>query len=400
VTALKGDTEGSEGRRSRLTQTLVVVQMALSLVLLVGAGLFLRNLQDATSVDTGFASGNLLLAATDPGLQGYDRERADVFYRELVPRVRSLPGVRAAALAEMVPLGLSSQQYGITVPGYVPAANERMNIDYNIVGPGYFETMDIPLRGRGFLDRDSETSRRVIVVNERMARRFWPGEDAIGRVVELGGYPREVVGVAADGKYGTLGEDPLAFMYLPQAQQYSYAMTFHVRTDGDPLSVLPAIREAVAQLDPNLPVYDVRSMEQHLGLSLLPARLAGTVLGIFGGLGLVLAAVGIYGVMAQAVSRRRREIGLRLALGARRDEVVGMVLRQGFMLALLGVSIALPVAFAASRLIRGLLYSNSTIDPFTYLSVPAILLGVALVATYLPARRAAAIEPMQALKSD
>jgi predicted permease len=377
--------------------------MALSLLLLVSAGLFLRSLRSATEIDTGFRSEGLLLASVDPGLQGYGREETEAFYLRLLERVRTLPGVAAAGLGENVPLGFGSQQNGVQVPGYEFAPDERRSIDYNLVGAGYFEAMGIRMvEGRSFTPEDDGVAEPVLVVNRRFAERFWPGESALGRIVHTSGADRRVVGVTEDGRYNTLGEEPLAFMYLPHAQAFNYAMTLHVRT-ADPTAagrIATALRQEIRTLDPDLPVYDVRTMENHLGIALLPARLGGFGLGLFGGLGLLLAAVGIYGVMAYSVARRRREMGIRMALGAAPAGVVALVLREGLGLALIGAALGLLAALAAARLLEGLLYGVSALDPVAFTVVPALLVGVAALAVWLPARRAAGVDPARSLRAE
>ncbi|MGD2071044.1 MAG: ABC transporter permease, partial [Gemmatimonadota bacterium] len=398
VSALRS--EGSRsGSRSRLTRGLVVAQMALSLLLLVSSGLFLRSLQGATELDKGFEADNLLLASVDPGLEGYERDEAEQFWRTLIERVEGLPGVRAAGVAEVVPLGMTSQQNGVSIPGYEFAPDENRSIDYNLAGPGYFEAMGVDLvQGRSF--RADDTDRNLMVVNQRMADRFWPGESAIGKTVSTGSTDWTVIGVAETGKYQRLGEDPLSYMYFNWPAAWSFPMTLHVRTDGDPAGLTNPIRNLIRELDPDLPVYDVRTMENHLGLALLPARLGGIVLGIFGFLGLFLAAVGIYGVMAYSVAQRRGELGIRVALGADRRRVVGMVLREGMVLALIGAAIGLAAAGGAARLVEGLLYGVDALDPVSFVAVPLILLGVAALAVYVPARRAASLDPSRALRAE
>lgn len=398
VSALKGESGGRRG--SRTSQVLVVAQVALSLILLVGAGLFLRSLSAATRLDTGFERENLLLASMDVTLQGYERERAEAFYRELVERVRALPGVQSAAVAEMVPLGLGSQQNGVSVPGYEPVPGENMSIDYNIVGPGYFETLGVPLRsGRTFVPSD-ESGEPVIVVNERMAERFWSGEDPVGRTLNSDSRDWRVIGVVGDGKYRSLGEEPLSYMYFPTGQHFAGAMTLHVRATGDPLALAGPVQAEIRSMDADLPVLQLETMESHLGLTLLPARLAGGVLGLFGVLGLLLSAVGLYGVMAYTVSQRAREIGIRVALGAERRQVLGMMLVQGGRLVAVGAAVGLLGAGAAARLVEGLLYGVPGVDPLTFGVVPLLLGAVGLLATWLPARRAAGVDPVRVLRAE
>jgi predicted permease len=316
-------------------------------------------------------------------------------------RLRATAGVRAVGLGAQVPLGLGENDSGVQIPGYVPAANENMSIQNNVVSPGYFEAMGIPLlEGRAFTAHDDSAAAGAIVVNKRFADRFWPGQDALGRTVRSLGRDHAVIGVVPTGKYFRLGEDPTPFMYFAQPQHWTSGMSIHIRTAGDPGAIAPTLRSQVAALDPDLPLSSVRTMNTHLGIALLPARLAGTVLGIFGLLGLVLAAVGIYGVMAYSVAQRTREIGIRVAIGAARTDVVRLVMRQGLSLVLIGTVLGLSGALAASRLLRGVLYGSSVFDPMTLGVVPIILVGVAALAIWVPARRAAAVDPIVALRSE
>ena len=400
VPALKGEAAAS-GSRSRMSRPLVVAQMALSLILLVCSGLFLRNLRAATSIDKGFDSDNLLIAGLDPGLQGYDRARSEQFYRRLLERLRAMPGVRSAALAEEVMLGLGQQDRGVEIPGYTPAKNEKMSIDYNIVSPGYFATMGIRLlRGREFTASDDSAAQGALVVNQRFADRFWPGQDALGKRVGIGGREHVIVGLVPTGKYHTLGEAPLEFLYLPLAQAWKASLTINVRTAGDPAAFAPRLRAEVAALDRDLPLTDLRTMNSFLGVALFPARIVGAVLGVFGLLGLVLAAVGIYGVMSYSVAQRTREIGIRMAIGAARAQVVRLVMGQGMRLVVAGAGIGLVGALAASRLLRGVLYGSSVVDPVAFVGVPLGLTAVAMLAIWIPARRAASVDPMRALRSE
>jgi len=401
VSALKGEFSLEPGGRNRLISTLVVAQTALSILLLIGSGLFLRGLQAATSVDTGFQAANLLVASVDPGLQGYDRERSEVFYRELQAGVKALPGVESVGLARSVPLTLSSSDQGVDIPGYEPAPNEGMSIMYNQVTPGYFAAMGIAvLAGRPFGEEDSRDGAPVIIVNEKFADRFWPGENPIGKIVQTGGEDRVVVGVVKNGKYFSLGEEPRDFMYFAQPQVWSYPMTIHIRTAGDPAALAPLVRREVERLDPSMPVADLRTMTDQLGVALFPARLGGITLGIFGILGMILAAVGVYSVMAYSVTQRTREIGIRVALGAKWGQVVGMVVRKGMLLVGVGVGLGLAAAFGASRFMAGLLYGVSAMDPLTFIGVPGVLCAVALLASFIPAQRAASVDPMMTLRGE
>jgi predicted permease len=400
VPALKGDSPGG-GSRSRASRALVVVQMALSLVLLIAAGLFVRSLGSAMELEKGFDDTNLLIATVDPGLQGYDRPRAEAFYATLADRLRAHPAVHAVGFAEMVPLGIGNQQRGVAIPGYVPASGENMSFDYNIATPGYFEAMGITaLRGRVFTDRDNENGPRVLVINEHFAQRFWPGEDPIGRTVVVTGEEHTVIGVVPTGRYRTLGETPLPFYYLAQSQWWNWQMTVHVRTTDDPVAFVPTLRAEVRALDSDLPLAEVRTMTQSLGIALLPARLAGTVLTAFGLLGLLLAAIGIYGVMAYSVAQRTREIGIRMAVGAAHTQVVGALMRQGVALVAVGAALGLAGGWGVWHLVRSMLYGATGLDVVTFTGVPLLLIAVAALAIWIPARRAALVDPVVALKTE
>jgi macrolide transport system ATP-binding/permease protein len=400
VPALKGESL-TGGSRSHASQVLVVVQMALSLMLLIAAGLFVRSLAAATEIETGFDDTNLLIATVDPGLQGYDRTRAEAFYATLGDRLRARPGVRAVGFAEMVPLGVGNQQRGVEIPGYVPAQGENMSFDYNIVTPGYFEAMGIaPSRGRVFTDRDDASGPRVLVINERLADRFWPGEDPIGRTVVVTGEEHTVVGVVPTGRYRSLGEAPLPYYYLAQAQWWNWAMTVHVRTADDPARFAPTLRAEVSALDPDLPLADVRTMTESLSIALLPARLAGTVLAAFGLLGLLLASIGIYGVVAYSVAQRTREIGIRMAVGAAHSQVIGALMRQGLALVAAGAALGLVGGWGVWYLVRGMLHGATGPDLVTFAGVPLLLIAIAALAIWIPARRAATVDPVLALRAE
>ena len=401
VAAVKGEADGKAGK-SRTSSGLVILQMALSLVLLISSGLFIRSLQGATEIDPGFDdAGSLVLASVDPGLQGYDDVRSREFLDRFLQAVTALPGVTAAGLTDSPPLGLGSSDRGVTIPGYEFSENERRSLMYANVTEGYMEAMGVRLlEGRTFTRRDDASGPPVIIVNQRFAQRFWPDESAVGRIVRTAGEDREVIGVVETGKYRSLGEDPTEFMWFPQREQFRSGMALVARTRSDPGAVLASIREFVRRADPQLPVFDVRTMEDHMGIALLPARLGGTVLGIFGLLGLTLAAVGVYGVMAYSVAQRTRELGIRVALGADRRRVLRLVLGEGMTLAVVGTLLGLLAAAGAARAVRGLLYNVSPLDPFAFLGVPLLLVAVAALAVWIPARRAAAVEPMRALKTN
>ncbi len=398
--AVKGETGGRS--RSRASNTLVVLQMALSLLLLISSGLFLRSLQGATRIDPGFDDpGRVVLASVAPGLQGYDQARSRAFLDRLLEDVAALPGVSAVGLSDWLPLGLNSSDRSVEIPGYEFSEGELRSINYARVSEGYLEAMGVSLvEGRTFTRQDDATGPPLIIVNRRFAERFWPGQSALGKVVRTGGRDWTVVGVVETGKVRSLGEAPTEFMYFPHRVLFAAGVSLVVRAASDPRVVLQPLRETIRSADPDMPVFDVRTMEDHMGIALLPARLGGTVLGLFGLLGLVLAAVGIYGVMAYSVAQRTRELGIRIALGSDRAAVLGLVLREGLRLTLVGVVIGLASAAVAARLVGGLLYGVRPLDPVAFSVVPLTLVVVAALAIYLPARHAAGVDPIRALKTE
>jgi macrolide transport system ATP-binding/permease protein len=409
VSSLKDEAGAISVNRSgaRLRNVLVIVQVAISFLLLFGSGLFLRSLHGATSIHLGFDADNLLvMSIMDLRLHGYDKAAGQNFYRVLLERVRMLPGVAGAGLTE-VPLSLNASSNGITIEGYTRHEGEGPEVHSATVTPGYFDAMRIPvLRGRSFSDRDVPGSPGVVIINEAFARRYWPGEQPLGKRIQMGvglegrnSSPYlEVVGVVKDGRYVTLGEEVRPFFYRPLAQYHQSAATLIVRTLGNPIDSVSAVREQIGSLDRNLTVYDVKTMRQHLGLALLPARLAGTILGVFGFVALILATSGIYGVMSYTVAQRTREVGIRLALGAQTSDVMRLIVRQGMKLVLIGLVIGMAGALALSRVMTSLLYGTKATEPLTFLAVSLLLGIVALLACYLPARRATRIEPLEALR--
>ena len=404
VPALKDESGTFTGgqRKSYLRNALVIVQIALSLLLLIGAGLFLRSLKNAHAIDTGFDPNNVLLMSFDLRLLGYSEARGKEFYRQALERVRARPEVVSASLAAAAPLASFGSRRWTTIEGYSARPGEDMEFHYNIVSPEYFETMKISLlRGRTFMAQDSAASPGVIVVNETLARRFWPGQDAMGKRISVSG-PKgkflEIVGIARDGKYNTLGEDPTPFFYLPSLQHYQPGMTLFVRTANDPKTVMSSLRNEIQALDRSLPITDVKTMMEHMGFSLLPARVAATLLGVFGFLALALASVGIYGVMSYSVNRRTHEIGIRIALGAQAADVLKLIVLQGMFLAASGIILGLLAAFGLTRFLSSLLYGVSATDPVTFIGTPLLLVAIALLASYVPARRGVRVDPIVALR--
>jgi macrolide transport system ATP-binding/permease protein len=390
-------------RRYRLRNLFVIAQVMLSLVLLVGAGLFIRSLQNARAVNPGFNAENGLLVPIDLALLRYSETKGQAFYRQLIEQVKTLPGVEEASLMRFVPLGLSFAQREIVIAGSNLTSTSRSQAGFNIVGSAYFQTMGIPLlSGREFSDQDRDGALGVVIVNETLAQQFWPGENPIGKQVSFGSGPKdphfEIIGVASDGKYSTLGESPRPFIYQPLLQNYEGEMTLVVSTATDPAGLTEAVREKIRALDNNLPVADVKTLAEQVSFSLFPARVGAMFLGVFGLLALVLAVTGVYGVVSYTVSQRTQEIGIRIALGARSGDVFRLVIRQGMLLVIVGIVLGLAASLAVTRLVSNFLYGLSATDLITFVGVSLLLMTVALMACFLPARRATKVDPMIALR--
>lgn len=402
VSSLKNETALGGFRRSRLRNALVVVQVALSLLLLISAGLIVRSLQGARSINPGFNPENAVAVSFDVGLQGYDETKGRAFQQQVLERVAALPGVQSATLVSNLPLSINYNSTIVYIEGqpFVSGSNLPLVIP-NTVGLNYFQTMGINLRGRDFTARDKEKESRVVIINETFARRFFRGEEAIGKRINFKGPDDpfwEIIGVAADGKYNSLGEEPQPLVYRPMLRDYDSTVTLVARTTTNPQSSIAAIRREINNLDPGLPLYDVKTLTEHMNIPLFPARMAALVLGSFGLLALVLAAIGLYGVMAYSVSQRTHEIGIRMALGAQTSDVLKLVVGQGMMLTLIGVGFGLASAFALTRLLSSLLYGVDATDPATFVLISLLLATVSLIACYIPARKATKVDPMVALR--
>ncbi|HZF09997.1 MAG TPA: ABC transporter permease [Thermoanaerobaculia bacterium] len=404
VTTLKDGaaTLGRNYRKLGLRNLLVVAQVAVSTVLLIGAALFLRSLAHAQSVDPGFNLRRGAVVDFNLGLgRKYGPAEGRNFLRQVVERVRALPGVRGAAVTGHLPLGISIVSEKVQVEGQPPRDDKQPEIDLVAVSPGYFETLGIPLvEGRAFNEHDDPTAGNVAIVNATAAHLFWPGASPLGKRLKIGkdGAWTEVVGVAHDGKYRSLGEEPRPFLYRSYLQDYSPAMTLVVATDVDEPQTLRAVRRELEAMDSTLPVFDSKTMSQHLGIMLFPARMGAWLLAAFGLLGLLLAAVGLYGVVSYSVSKRTREVGVRMAIGAHRGQILQLVLREGMVLVGIGLAVGIGCALAGSRLLTSLLYGIGANDPLVFLGVPVALIAVALLATVIPARRAMRVDPMAALR--
>jgi predicted permease len=389
-------------RRARLRKALVVAQVALSLVLLVSAGLFLRTLANAQSVDPGFSTRNGILASIDLLPAGYDAARGRQFQLNLLARVRELPGVEAASFAARVPLGFGgSSDMGVQIDGYTPAPNEEMQVYYNRVSSDYLKTLGIRLiDGREFTDRDANGTPDVAIVNETLVRRYFAGRNPIGGRIRVGPRTLEIVGVARDGKYANIREAPLPFMYLAQPQWYRPDTVLQVRTQSDPAAIVPALHALVRSLDADIPLFDLRTIAEQLETAVFIQRMVASLLGAFGVLALLLATVGLYGVIAAIVVQRTAEIGMRMALGARSLDIIRLIVRQGFGMIAVGIVIGLGISLATTRFFKSLLVGVSATDAVSFVGTTALLLAVALLATYLPARRAAAVDPLVALRNE
>jgi predicted permease len=416
VPSLKDEVSATWGpRRFTLRNLLVVAQVGLSLVLLIGAGLFLRSLNNAQRINPGFDADKILNAQLNINLLRYTTNQGREFYRRVIDQVEALPGVESATLARVVLLSGSGRSSSFLIHGQEEPKDAsrsegtgedpqtRNNVAVNVVGLKYFQTLGIPLRsGRDFGAQDNEKAPPTIIVSEAFARRFLSGEPALGQRVSFRGDQgpwSEIIGVVADSKYRTLGEAPRPVVYMPLAQNHETGMTMHVRTSGEPTMMATAVRREVQSLDPNLAV-NLQSLKEVLVGSLFAARMGAVLLAIFGSLALLLAGIGLYGVMSYAVSRRTREIGIRMALGAQTGNVLRLVIKEGLMLVGGGVSAGLLVAFAVTRLLVSFLYGVSPLDWITFVAIPVVLGLVALLASYLPARRAARVDPIIALRCE
>src|SRR2546423_853643 len=404
VPALKDETSMAGFRRSRLRNTLVVVQVSLSLVLLICAGLIVRSLQEAQRMRPGFNPQNAVAFSFDVGLQGYDEAKGRAFQKQVLERIRALPGIESAALVDNIPLSLNYNSATIYLEGQPPTPSAQLPLAIpSSVSPDFFRAMGIPLRGRDFTEQEEKIEHRVAIVNETFARKFFAGQEAIGKRFNFSGPDKpfwEIIGVCGDGKYNSLGEDPKAALFRPQLRDYSTAVSMVARTKSDPKTVLTAMQREMRNLDPTLPLYGMKTLKDHMKIPLFPAKIAAGALGSFGVLALVLAAVGIYGVMSYVVAGRTREIGLRMALGARTGNVRRLILRQGMILALIGSVIGLVIAFVATRLLKSVLYGVGAMDPVTFIGVTFLLGTVALLACWIPALRASRVDPMVALRAE
>jgi len=367
-----------------------------------------RSLAHVQRMSLGFDPDHVLNMTVDPHGIGYDEAHTRSFYRELDARVRALPGVKSAALAFSVPMGNTQEPRRLYIEGHPLAPDQQPPaVLMNRVDPAYFETMRVPLRrGRGFAETDNGTVPRVAIVNQKMAQLFWPNEDPIGKRFSIFGPSgpfAEVVGVAQDGKYMLVAlEQPIPYFYLPYAQDYSSMMTLQIRSAVTPESLIAPVQQVIHGLAPDLPVYDARTMKQSLGgmNGFLVFRMGAVLSAVMGLIGLTLAVVGVYAVVSYSAGQRTHEMGIRMALGAERSEILGLILRQGMGLVIAGLVCGLAASWALAHTVAGLLVGVSATDSLTYTTVTLLLAAIALWACYVPARRAIRLDPMTALRHE
>ena len=421
VAVLKEESSGTGGgvHKARLSSVLVVAQVAMSLLLLVSGCLFIRSVRASQNFNPGFNPHNVLLYSYDLRPAGYDSEAGIEFDRQLLEKLDSLPGIQSATLiyrwraswaalsgagvggpaTQTIPLTLLSTQV-VQPDGYVPKPHEAMNVQYADVAPGYFRTLQIPLiAGRAFSWSDTDNSQLVTIVSQQFANRYWPGQDAIGKRLQVGGGQWfTVVGIAQDSNYDSLGEKPKSFFYLPLTQAYYASVTLEARTFGNPLLLARSVEQTVHSLDADVALYDLTTLDSRIKLATSTQRMGGTFVGAFGIVALALAAIGIYGVLAYTTRQRTHEIGVRMALGAEPRNVCALVLAQGARLAVLGIAIGLSASLMLTRALCSELFGVSATDPLTYAGVALLLCAVALLACYIPTRRAMKVDPLVALR--
>lgn len=396
---LKNETQVAGLRKSRLRSLLMTGEVTTCAVLLVCAALCVRSLRNASSINPGFNTQHVIAATLNPKSLGYSDSQVRNFYQQLFERARALPGVTAASFTDHLPLGPAREQNSITdAMRPEPSQNDAISIDILRVAPDYFQTMGIPLlRGRDFNSSDSGDGSRVAIINEALAKRLWKNEDPLDRRVRFSGekYSTEVIGVVPTGKYRTLGEDPIPVAYLPQLRA---RRTLVVRTSGDAATLLNSLRHEVYSVDHNVAATNLETMQQYMSLPLFPARTTGLLLGVSGLLALGLTTIGLFGVISYTVSQRTHEIGVRVAMGAQRSDILNLVIRHGLLVTVIGLAIGLAIAFGAVQLLSSLLYGIAPRDPATFIGVALLLCAVTLLACYLPARRAMRVDPVVALR--
>jgi putative ABC transport system permease protein len=407
--ALKEGSKGAGGqgsRSSRLRSAFVVAEVALALMLLASAGLLVKSFARLQKVDTGFDTENILTMVLPLPTGKYKSDQQVVgFFRQATERIRTLPGVQAAGMVNYLPLygGLGSAT-SFSIEGQpAPPPGEEPSTNVRVADAGYFGAMGIPLlRGRNFTDVEASEARHVVLISESFARQYFPGEDPLGKRVSIEMFskpnPTEIVGIVGDVRYDSLVDKAEPTAYFPHSELTYPFMTLVIRTDGDPTAIAPAVQREIRAIDPDQPVSDVRTMNQVMADTVARARFNTLLLGLFAGLAMLLAAVGIFGVMNYSVTLRTREIGIRIALGAQPQRVLMLILRQGLLLTIMGIGLGLAGSFALARVMSGLLFGVNATDPATFTAIVLLLMFVSLIACYIPARRATRIDPMIALR--
>ncbi|HEX8891726.1 MAG TPA: ABC transporter permease, partial [Terriglobales bacterium] len=383
---------------------MVISEIALAVVALVGAALFLQSFRAARAIDPGFSPNGVTLAQFDFSTEGYDAQQTDTFCRRLRERLEQLPGVTAVSYDDSVPLGFRGGNWEtLEVEGYVPERNENMKIYRDLVSPGYFDSMKIPLlEGRDFDWHDDRTSPRVMIVNQEFVRRFLAKRDPIGHEVHGWGQWFTIIGVVKDSKYHRVTENPQPYFYIPVRQIFvpEYGLTFHVRSSGPAGETIAALRREAAALDPALTIFDAQPMTEYIAASLFGTKITANLLGVLSAVGLLLAAMGLYGTLAYSVTRRTREFGIRQALGAQSHHILGLILRESGKLTLYGMTAGLILAFISARVVASQIYSISPLDPLTYVGVGLLLVAVTLAVSFIPARRAGRVDPIVTLRDE
>jgi len=393
---------GAGSGTHRLRDLLVVSEMVLATVLLMGAGLLLRSLHNAENKGPGFNSNHVTVAAFDLRATDYTGPQGALYFDHLIERIRAYPGVESVSSELWVPLWFTGRGYaGVQIQGYTPKSNEDMGIDYNVIGPNYFHTLQIPLmNGRDFSEQDRTGAPRVVIVNQTMAKRFWPEASALGHQVQVGGVWRTVVGVAHDVKYHRMNEDPRPFIYFPQLQADGTEANILVRAAIPTAAVISEVRAAAKSLDTKVQPIETDDLEGLLHVSLFANRIAATLASVLGALGMLLAAIGIYGVLSYSVNQRIREIGIRIALGAQAKDVLRLVVGHGLRLAVFGAVVGALISILARRGMSSLLFGISATDPMTFVVVLCVVTLAAALAAYIPARRAMRVDPIAALRHE
>ena len=403
VSILKDESGGVAGgrRKAWLSSALAVAQISLSLFLLIAAGLFIRSFRAEQKFNPGFNPHNVLLESYDLSPVGYTEATGTAFDQQVLENIQSLPGVRAASIASWTPLGFANNSESFLPEGYVLGPREAVEAGINTVSPGYFSVVETPLlRGRDFSPADSAQSRKVVIINQALADRYWHNQDALGKRMKIEGGWATVIAIARTSQYYDLNEEPRPFVYLPLYQFYSSTAILHVRTASGPLASASAVTDAIHQLNADLPVFDISTLEARTKTASFVQQMAGTFVGAFGVLALLLAAVGIYGVIAYSTRQRTHEIGIRMALGALPGDVLRLVLGQGMRIALTGLAIGIVASLGLARLMSSLLFGVSASDPLTFIVVVLLLALIALLATYIPAFRAMRLDPIVALRCE